>query len=167
VEDKRDWADWFGVSSVSLSEISSIHHSLSTVWVRNAQNVPEQRMHLAINVLSLGEGTANSRVQAFDASRPGYPGPLVSDGAKVYRWKQQTTSGPISVQATGMTVDFVEYSPSCMDTGCWVVDVTYTKGDATGNFNTFYLPRVQDAVDDGWQEDFSFDRIFQDSQLPD
>eukprot|EP00961_Rhodomonas_salina_P156477 2107122-Rhodomonas_salina.1 len=64
----------------------------------------------------------------------------IADGPEVYRWVAQTTSTEQQINPTGMTVDRVYFEPSCLASGCWRVDVTYTVG--LDNFNVFFLPKA-------------------------
>eukprot|EP00287_Rhodomonas_sp_CCMP768_P025242 CAMPEP_0202852928 /NCGR_PEP_ID=MMETSP1389-20130828/90220_1 /ASSEMBLY_ACC=CAM_ASM_000865 /TAXON_ID=302021 /ORGANISM="Rhodomonas sp., Strain CCMP768" /LENGTH=604 /DNA_ID=CAMNT_0049531463 /DNA_START=38 /DNA_END=1850 /DNA_ORIENTATION=- len=61
----------------------------------------------------------------------------------VYRWVLGTTSAPIQVPPTGLTLDTVTFSTSCAQSGCWVLTGTLTTGHNVHEntaFNTFYLP---------------------------
>jgi len=60
-------------------------------------------------------------------------------GPEVYTWVAGTTSDETRVRTTGMEVTSVFFDTTCEQSGCWVVDVTYTVGD--DSFNVFYLPR--------------------------
>jgi len=165
---KRAWANLFGLDINNLFALASLHHTLEdvTVWENGAAVTKTQ---LSINMLFPSESfeEAQGAADSFNALKEDSWGtdiaPFVFDGsyvfgAKVYRWKQQTTSAPTSIQATGMQVDFVQFDPACKGSGCWVIDVTYTAGARTGNFNTFYLPRVQDSGT--WQEENSYDTVW-------
>eukprot|EP00961_Rhodomonas_salina_P226600 3063993-Rhodomonas_salina.1 len=42
-----------------------------------------------------------------------------------------------------MELDAVLFEPACAETGCWVIDVTYTAGSSEyqlETFNSFFLP---------------------------
>lgn len=64
---------------------------------------------------------------------------------EVYRWKTQTTSSELQVKATGLQVDKVYFEPSCLASGCWKVEITYTLGE--NNFNALYIPKTPSGTD--------------------
>eukprot|EP00961_Rhodomonas_salina_P267443 3613673-Rhodomonas_salina.1 len=90
-------------------------------------------------------------------------------GPRVYRWTLGTTGDGLTIMPTGMTVDTVYFDTSCLASGCWVVDITYTTGE--DNFNVFYLPKTDnsplDAInadaDGPWHDtepvDFNYDSM--------
>jgi len=166
---KQDWAQYlFGSSPTDFHALSAIHHELSSVWIRDSNNNKVEKLYLSINMLYASPNLAQGGAQVFNNRASSdyatniqpyvYNGTLVQGfPARVYRWQAESTSKPISVDATGMTVDSVVFQKDCKLTGCWVIDVTYTTGKQNRAFNTFYLPRVQDDQGAGWQEDFSYD----------
>lgn len=65
----------------------------------------------------------------------------VLDGTPgVYTWVAGTTGDPLQLKPTGFEIESVYFNPSCMATGCWVVDIIYTRG--RDNFVSFYLPHA-------------------------
>jgi hypothetical protein len=153
---KQDWAQYlFGSSPTDFHALSAIHHELSSVWIRDSNNNKVEKLYLSINMLYASPNLAQGGAQVFNNRASSdyatniqpyvYNGTLVQGfPARVYRWQAESTSKPISVDATGMTVDSVVFQKDCKLTGCWVIDVTYTTGKQNQVFNTFYLPRVQD-----------------------
>eukprot|EP00961_Rhodomonas_salina_P012549 169021-Rhodomonas_salina.1 len=67
-----------------------------------------------------------------DTILPGTPG--------VYTWTAATTDAPVQIAPTGMEIEAVFFKPDCLATGCWVVDVIYTRGE--DNVVSFYLPHA-------------------------
>jgi len=79
----------------------------------------------------------------------------VEDGPDLYRWTGGSTSDPVEAPPTGLEVDAVWFDPTCLQSGCWTADVTYTAGiDA---FNVFFLPRAEAA------DNLSYDPIYTDT----
>jgi len=73
-------------------------------------------------------------------------------GPREYRWVAKTTSAELQIMATGLNVVAVYFKPDCEETGCWVVDVTYTTGE--DNFNIMYIPNA--VGDDSLSFDFDY-----------
>mmetsp|Transcript_47566 Transcript_47566/g.97251 ORF Transcript_47566/g.97251 Transcript_47566/m.97251 type:complete len:1470 (+) Transcript_47566:139-4548(+) len=73
---------------------------------------------------------------------------------RVYRWVARTSDAAIQIAPVGMTVDSAYFLPDCDEgeSGCWVVDITYTTGE--DNFNTFYIPHAEG--DDALSVDFDY-----------
>ena len=61
--------------------------------------------------------------------------------ARRYKWTYGTTAEPLTALPTGLTLDSVTWEETCSESGCWVLDVTYTTGGPEC-FNSFYLPRA-------------------------
>eukprot|EP00286_Rhodomonas_abbreviata_P019716 CAMPEP_0181309238 /NCGR_PEP_ID=MMETSP1101-20121128/11908_1 /TAXON_ID=46948 /ORGANISM="Rhodomonas abbreviata, Strain Caron Lab Isolate" /LENGTH=1439 /DNA_ID=CAMNT_0023415711 /DNA_START=17 /DNA_END=4336 /DNA_ORIENTATION=+ len=75
----------------------------------------------------------------------------ILNGPKVYRW----SNDPLQINPTGLSVDRVYFETSCLNTGCWKVDVTYTAG--IDNFMVFYLPKTDG--DDTLSYDQPYDEV--------
>lgn len=76
----------------------------------------------------------------------------IVDGPDVYSWVGQSTSDPLKVKPSGFEIDSISFDIDCLNSGCWVVDVTYTTG--TDDFNAFYLPEADG--NDAFSYDFDY-----------
>jgi len=138
---------------------TSLHHEVTQVG---------SETFLSLNALYPDLGSANIARAALEAavvvssarrSAPTVFGvDLGSDGAfttepRTYRWVGQTTSAEHQIAPTGLTVDSVFFKSDCENSGCWVVDVTYTLGK--DNFNVLYIPHS--VGNDALSFDFNYD----------
>eukprot|EP00961_Rhodomonas_salina_P297346 3937147-Rhodomonas_salina.1 len=65
----------------------------------------------------------------------------------------RSSSDPYEVRPSGFTVESVRFNPSCLQSGCWVVEVVYTIG--TDDFNAFYLPEAVGSDQLSYDFDYS------------
>jgi len=108
---------------------------------------------LLVNALFLDE-PSDADVESLNP-QPCFPeGILSATSVRKYRWVYQTTDAAEEALPTGMTVDSVRFETACADSGCWVIQVTYTTG-GPGAFNSFYLPNA--VGDDKLSYDFTYD----------
>eukprot|EP00961_Rhodomonas_salina_P068773 923474-Rhodomonas_salina.1 len=113
---------------------------------------------VTFNALFVDQEAAEAALQALDIVNMNwaYFGPDfvgVVDGPDVYAWTGQSTSDPLNIAPSGMVVDSVHFQASCLNSGCWVVDVTYTAG-SEDSVNSFFLPKA--VGDDSLSYDFSY-----------
>eukprot|EP00961_Rhodomonas_salina_P187668 2532763-Rhodomonas_salina.1 len=113
----------------------------------------EGLVQLTLNALFYTAEEAADTLEALTSPDAVALGGTIVDGPEVYRWVAQSTSDPVAIRPTGLTVDSVYFEPTCKQTGCWVVGVTYSKG--SDNFNVFYLPRAEGRDDLSFDPDYS------------
>eukprot|EP00961_Rhodomonas_salina_P087454 1176304-Rhodomonas_salina.1 len=83
-------------------------------------------------------------------------------GPEVFAFVTGTTSDVIQIVPTGLEVITVYFEPSCLGSGCWVVDVIFTLG--RDNFNALYLPKVVGNQEEGY--DANFESTYFPAQFP-
>jgi hypothetical protein len=111
---------------------------------------------VTINALFPTETLAEEALANMDMSASWFDslqGCTTRDGPDVYAWTARSSSDPLPVDASGFQVESVTFSPTCLNSGCWVVDVTYTIG--TDDFNTFFLPRASADDSTTFDPDYS------------
>lgn len=154
---------------------TSMHHEVSMVEVDptmdpvglitvNALFATQAAALAAADTLRTNLGLNSTRRSGTTVTFSGIP--LTEDnviGPNVYTWTAGTTSDALQIEATGMNVDSVSFDTACEETGCWVIDVTFTLG--RNAFNVLYMPHA--VGDDEAATDFDYtDDMLQDWSAP-
>lgn len=145
-----------GPGTIPLYYLSSMFHEVSDGYVtimalyaekgdadahaKNFNDDLADGLTIASNLLAANGMLTNSQGEATDA--------LVTEEINAYAWSN--VDGKIL--PTGMEVDNVFFETSCEESGCWVVDVTFTVGE--NGFNAFFLP------DSSGSDTLSYDPVY-------
>mmetsp|Transcript_3764 Transcript_3764/g.5558 ORF Transcript_3764/g.5558 Transcript_3764/m.5558 type:complete len:334 (+) Transcript_3764:1316-2317(+) len=150
-----------GKTELSDSAESKLLALLGDFSCRSGSNVGCNHMHyishrgeLGVKVLfpatEVGKSAADAAALSFNNQPPPrrrsrtYPAAVDPRlRARVYACNYGTTATPLPILPAGMELDAVLLEPACAETGCWVIDVTYTAGSLEyqlETFNSFFLP---------------------------
>mmetsp|Transcript_15046 Transcript_15046/g.30313 ORF Transcript_15046/g.30313 Transcript_15046/m.30313 type:complete len:1145 (+) Transcript_15046:57-3491(+) len=125
-------------AGLTLADVNNTHCDSNTKgFYMESADTPDglnsTGVFTAVNCIYEDETAANDALSWYSGFSP----------VGVYRWVLATTSAPIEVPPTGLTLDTVTFSTSCAESGCWVLTGTLTTGHNVHRntaFNTFYLP---------------------------
>eukprot|EP00961_Rhodomonas_salina_P074980 1006748-Rhodomonas_salina.1 len=93
--------------------------------------------------------TASAVCAKLKETQNGIPSALNAEkriwGPQKYAFYLPTTSAYLQVGPSGLEVTDVFFESNCLDSGCWVVDITYSVGSPE-NMNVLYIPIASDGV---------------------
>lgn len=125
----------------------------------DAAHFPYAQHALLVNALFDQDNEPSQAVMdGIDVAACFEDGVVSSEGLRKYTWNYDTTSNEFGILPTGLQVDSVTFDTTCADSGCWVIDVTYTTGGG-GAFNSFYLPHAVGS------DTASYDFVYDDNTL--
>eukprot|EP00961_Rhodomonas_salina_P101647 1367359-Rhodomonas_salina.3 len=143
---------------------NAVHFQRGVAPFSDAMHFPYAAHSLMVNALFDNEPNESEMEDHAAKAQSCFPyGEVGSTGTRLYTWVYGTTAREQQAPPTGLTIDAVSFETSGCETGCWVIDVTYTTGGKDA-FNSFYLPNA--VGDDTASYDFDYDENTDNTFLP-